>query len=206
MSALRKVLIRVSSEMTSDVYLARSWPDDDRDDNGLIELYEVPIYKVFLEGTDADGNDVKEVWTALRFMPFWNDPKNPSKGSSKRGWKDSGLKQVEHKPVPKYKEHYDVHNRPSNFTGAIVVQGFFYIHAGPENITESGWGAAGCVEVIGSFNDFRRDILGMAGSTESDIQVGMTALVKAQKLYVQYDLAQPPDFKSHFKGEVVRTW
>src|SRR5262249_60744748 len=118
MSVLRKVLIRVSGNVTSDVYLARSWPDDDRDDDGLIEIHEVPIYKVYLEGTDAAGNDVKETWTALRFMPFWNDPKRPSKGSTKRGWKDSGLSYVARKPVTKYKENYEVHNRISHFTGA----------------------------------------------------------------------------------------
>jgi hypothetical protein len=108
--------------------------------------------------------------------------------------------------VTEYKEDYEVHNRISRFTGAIVVQGAFYIHGGPDNITDWGWGAAGCVEVIGSFDDFRQDILDMAGSTESDIQIGMTALVKAKSLYVQYDLAQSPKFKSKFKGEVAKTW
>lgn len=61
MSELREVLIVVSNKKTLDTYLSRSYPDDDRDDNGGIELYRTPVYKVFLEGMGADCNPaVKE--------------------------------------------------------------------------------------------------------------------------------------------------
>jgi len=206
MSQLRTVLIRVSAQTTSDVYLARSYPDDDVDNNGQIEIYEVPVYKVFLEGTDAAGTDVKKGWTALRFMPYWNDPKHRDPHYETLGWINSGLPYVARKRVQRYKDDYRVHNRVSRFTGAIVVQGAFYIHGGPESPADWGWAAGGCVEIIGSFDDFRRDILGMAGSTEMDIQKAMKALVAAGRLYVQYDLAQPPNFKSKLKGEVYKNW
>ena len=54
MSERREVLIVVSNKKTLDTYLSRSYPDDDRDNNGRIELYRTPVYKVFLEGMDAD--------------------------------------------------------------------------------------------------------------------------------------------------------
>jgi hypothetical protein len=134
-------------------------------------------------------------------MPYWNDPKRRTPHDSSLGWIDSGLSYVARKHVPQDKEAYPIHNRRSEFKGAIVVQGMFYIHGGPVSLSRWGWAAGGCVEVVGSFDEFRRDILDLAGSTEADIQKGMKALVAARRLDVQYDLARPPDFKSRSTGE-----
>jgi hypothetical protein len=202
MAALRDVTVVISSVVTPDVYLAKSYPDNDYDDNGRMELYKTPVYKVFVEGTDARGTPVKKEWTGLRFMPFWNDPRSPSSHYRTQGWVNSGLHFLSRKPAPAYIEGYEVQNTRSRFTGAIQIKGNFLVHAGPETVAHSGWGAAGCVEIIGSFDDFRMDIIRMSGSTETDIHKGMKALVAARKLFVQVDLAKPPDLRSALWGEV----
>ena len=39
-----------------------------------IELYGVPVYYVYIKGTDDKGQSVKYTWKALRFMPYYNPP------------------------------------------------------------------------------------------------------------------------------------
>ena len=203
MSALRNVVIVVSNQKTSDVYYAKSYPDPDFDNDGRWERYKTPVYKVFLRSTNAAGESVQKDWQALRFMPFWNDPSQPTKKSRGRGWIDSGLLYFPRKPVLAYLKDYKVHNPASPFDGAIQIKGNFLVHAGPESMMSSdwAWGAAGCIEVIGDFNEFRMDILEMSGSTQTDIHTGMHQLVAAKRLYVQVDLDTAPDLKSARDGD-----
>lgn len=39
-----EVLIRITGEQTGDSYLAKSYPDNDYDNDGWGELYAVPVY------------------------------------------------------------------------------------------------------------------------------------------------------------------
>lgn len=201
MSALRDVVIVVSNQKTADVYYAKSYPDPDFDNDGRRERYRTPIYKVFLKSRSAVGESVQKDWQALRFMPFWNDPKQPTKTYRARGWVNSGLPHIAMMPVPAYLKDYKVHNSVSHFSGAIQIKGNFLVHAGPASATDYGWGAAGCIEIVGNFDDFRRDILQMAGSTQADIHVGMQQLVSARQLYIQVDLDTAPDLKSARDGD-----
>ncbi|MRG96384.1 hypothetical protein [Polyangium spumosum] len=205
MSNLREVLITVSSLQTSDRYLAKSYPDKDYDNNGLHELYEVPVYKVFLDGTDADGKPQRREWTALRFMPYWNDPKMPEPGheADTKGWVNSGIHFHKKQHVLHYNPHYTVRNTTSAFFGSIKVRKHFLIHAGPVSLANIGWGSAGCVEIIGSFDEFRLHLIQMAGSSQTDITAGMLEIVAARKLLVQYDMATPPNIKSALRGEIM---
>ena len=69
------VLIVVSNKKTGDTYLSRSYPDDDINNNNKIELYRTPVYKIVIKGMDStNASQIKE-WPAVRFMPYWNDPK-----------------------------------------------------------------------------------------------------------------------------------
>ncbi len=200
---LRKVVIVVSNQTTSDVYYAKSYPDPDFDNDLKWERYKAPVYKVFLDGTDPAGKATREEWKALRFMPFWNDPKEPDTRYNTRGFANSGLTYFARKLVPAYIEDYKVHNTFSPFDGAIQIKGNFLVHAGPETTASDSWswGAAGCVEVVGNFEDFRMHIIRMAGSTETDIHKGMHELVAAKVLYVQVDLARAPDLKAARDGD-----
>ncbi len=204
MSAPREVVIVVSSIKTPDIYLARSYPQDDIDDNGLIELYRTPIYKVFIDGTDNTGHRARKEWTALRFMPYWNNPKNRDRRYASTGWINSGLPYVPKTAIQQYLPHYEIHNSVSAFEGAIRVHGSFLIHGGPETPVADQWGAAGCVEIIGNFDDFRRNIIELSGLLKTDLHKGMNEIVRERKLFVQYDLATVPQLQSAFDHEAVR--
>ncbi|WP_207787665.1 hypothetical protein [Candidatus Thiosymbion oneisti] len=167
-----------------------------------MELYYVPVYKVLIEGTNAKGAKVKKEWPALRFMPYWNDPKKPDPHYSTRGWVNAGLHQLPKKKVTFYNPNYGTQNRYSPYSGAIQMRDSFLIHAGPRNLSEEAWGSAGCVEIIGNFNDFKQDIADLSGSISKDAGGAISELVKAGKLFVRVDYARPPDIKKNFAGEL----
>jgi hypothetical protein len=71
------------------------------------------------------------------------------------------------------------------------------IHAGPKNLLDTGWGSAGCVEIIGDFGRFKQDIRDLSG-IGSTMEAGLAIfkLVQNRKLFVQVQYDTPPNFKS----------
>ncbi|MCD2425527.1 hypothetical protein LQ567_22275 [Niabella pedocola] len=197
----RTVNIIVTNNTTGDHYIGRSYPDSDYDNNGKTEYYKIPVYYVHLEGMDSSNKKVTLKWKALRFMPYWNDPKQPDKRYRHRGWVNSGKHKVSKKKVTYYNPNYKIHNTYSPYDGAIQIEDSFLVHAGPASLSEYGWGAAGCVEIIGGFDKFKSDIQTLAGIPSKTSDAAIQALVKAGQLYIQVDYAAPPDIKSAFYGE-----
>ena len=183
-----------------DTLIAKSYPCSDMDKNSKIELYGVPVYYVYIKGTDDKGQSVKYTWKALRFMPYYNPPNFSSYKTI--GWVNSGLHKLNRQPAPEYKKAYEVHNTYSQHNGAIVLKGTFYIHAGPEDLTHIGWGAAGCVEIIGSFSEFKDQVKELSGSTQVDADSAISELVFYKKLYIEIEYATPPNIKANFYKEV----
>ena len=191
--SLRAVDVVVSNKRTGESYEAKSYPCLDHDGDGLAEFYNTPVFYVYIDGISNTGARDRRIWKAPRFMPFWNDPKAPSPHYKARGFINSGLSYVPRKAVKLYNPDYEVHNTFSPYGGAIQIQGSFLIHAGPEDLTANGWGAAGCVEVIGNFEDFKADILSLAGWTGTELDKGMLALVAQHKLFVTVEQAKAPN-------------
>lgn len=201
-SSLRAVDVIVTAKKTGESYEGRAYPIDDVDGDGRTELYAAPVYYVYVEGTDASGKHVRKEWKAPRFMPY-NNPAGARHDNdySTTGFVTAGLSQVPRFAVSTYKPDYEVHNRYSPFGGAIVVKGSFYIHAGPESIEDYGWGSAGCVEILGDFDAFKKDILELAGSPAAKgdaaaLHSGIGALVQARKLFVTYEAAARPNLQA----------
>lgn len=197
----RKVTIKVTSKIVGK-YEARSYPDDDIDNNGLQELYEVPVYEIIIEGTDEKGNAQTFKHQAPRFMPYWNDPKAPNKSYKARGWVNAGLSSARKVTVNRYLRNYQVRNMYSPGKGAIVVYKAFYIHAGPADLTNVGFGSAGCIEIIGNYNTFKSNIQSISGYAGSDADDAIQELVKDGNLIVIIEKASVPNIKSNFTREV----
>ncbi len=206
-SNFRAVDVVVSARKTGENYEARAYPVDDINDDGFIEYYKAPVYYVYVIGTNANGVREKREWKAPRYMPYNNPAGERHEDEYKTvGFVTAGLSNVPRFAVGTYKPDYEVHNRYSPFGGAIVVKGGFYIHAGPDTILDSGWGSAGCVEILGNFDGFKKDVLELAGSTDIDsaaaINEGMSKLVAARKLFVTYEAASRPNIKARFSRQV----
>lgn len=195
---LQEVLITVTGTLTGDKYYARSYPDDDIDNNGRIELYETPVYRVTIQNNE----EVKE-WKALRFMPYWNDPNDLDTRYKQRGWANAGLSDpITRMAVTYYNKDYRVSNRPSPYDGAIRIKGSFLIHAGPATIDEIGWGSAGCIEVIGDFNLFKEDIRDLSGVSITDADEAILYMVKKRKLFITLEKAARPNLKTKLFREI----
>lgn len=207
-ASLRAVDITVSATKTGENYEGRAYPIDDVDGDGRIEYYNAPLYYVYIDGTDATGKRVRKTYRAPRFMPY-NNPAGPRHDNdySTTGFVTAGLSAISRFAVSTYKPDYEVHNRFSPFGGAIVVKGSFYIHAGPETTDDAGWGSAGCVEIIGNFDDFKKDILELAGSPAANgdsaaLHAGVGALVAARRLFVTYENASRPNLEAALSRQV----
>ncbi|MEL6671126.1 MAG: hypothetical protein AAFR61_03010 [Bacteroidota bacterium] len=195
---MRTLTIIISNKPTGETYHARSYPHDDRNNNGLIELYGVPVYKVFLV---VKGKPRKE-WRALRFMPYWNNPKAPEKKYKSRGWVNAGLSgKIHRKVVERYFPKYGVQNRYSPHQGAIQIRGNYLIHSGPQKLSEAGWGAAGCVEIVGDFSKFKQDIRDLAEVKVPDVDRALTRMVNRGKLLLTIQPARAPRIRKNFIGE-----
>lgn len=196
MGELKKVTIVVTALKTGEDYVkALSYPDKDYDDDGLWELYSVPVYKVLLKTAQEQHE-----WRALRFMPYWNDPRTPSTHYKARGWVNAGLRYIPERLVRDYNPYYNTSNRPSPYAGAIRVERSFLIHAGPINLEDPGWGAAGCIEIVGDFAEFKKDLKMLSGSTAQTADQAILDMVKQQKLFVIVEAAVPPDFRQRVVG------
>lgn len=193
---LRNVYITVTNQTVPQVYYADSYPATDRNYDGKDDRYEVPVYKVFIEGTDNNGALQKKEWKALRFMPYWNDPHFPARGFKTKGYVVSGLNVFPKQAIKNYVSGYRIHNIFSDYTGAIQLTGNFLIHAGPSDLNETQWGGAGCIEVIGNFNTFRKDIMHLAGTGLHDIQDAMIEIIRQRKLFVEIENCATPVIKT----------
>jgi hypothetical protein len=172
------------------------------DGNGKIELYEVDVYEILIEGTDETGNPQTYKHLAPRFMPYWNNPKKPYSGYKTTGWVNAGLSEARNIIVTRYIRDYQVHNRYSPGKGAIVIKDTFYIHAGPADLEDVGFGSAGCVEIIGDFDVFKSNIQSLSGYKGDDTDDAIDALVKDRNLSIIIQAAKTPDIKANFTREI----
>lgn len=199
--AARKVVITLTDRIV-DYYEARSYPDDDRNNDGLWELYRVPVYKILVAGIDDAGSAATAEHQAPRFMPYYNDPANPDPHYATKGWVNAGLSAKRTVVVSKYKPDYEVQNRYSPGRGAIVLKGTFYIHAGPADLADIGFGSAGCVEIIGNYNVFKANIAALSGTGMANSDEAISKLVAERKLIVEIQQATVPDIKSLFTRRI----
>lgn len=193
----RRVTVTVTNKIVGS-YEARSYPDDDFDDDGKIELYKVPVYEIAVAGTDDGHRPIQHLHKAPRFMPYWNDPRSPDHHYKTKGWVNAGLSQARSIVVKRYIRDYEVQNRYSPGRGAIVLEGAFYIHGGPASETDIGFGSAGCIEIIGDYDLFKSQIAVLSGLKATSADDSIARLVAERKLLVVIAKAQVPDIKAQF--------
>ena len=130
-----------------------------------------------------------KTWKAVRFMPYWNDPAAPDTRYRAQGFINSGLHKFSKQAVSLYLPNYGTHNRYSPFRGAIQIKNSFLIHAGPQNLHDFGWGSAGCVEIIGDFGKFKKNIRDLAGiSSATEAGTAISNLVQNKNCLLNWSM------------------
>lgn len=201
----RKVTITLTNRIVGS-YEARSYPQDSQNNNKEIELYRVPLYEMILSGKDDLGKEKTFVHKAPRFMPYWNNPANPDPRYKTRGWANSGLSSARIIVVTRYIAEYKVHNRLTKGHGAIVLKGTFYIHAGPADENDAGYGSAGCVETIGNYDTFKSNIMILSGLKSVSPDDSIQTLVDERHLIVHIQGATVPDIRKNLTRKIIKTW
>ena len=198
----KRVEIVVTNTIVGN-YEARSYPSDQIDKDGYYPLYRVPVFKIIVTGIDTSGSKKAYEFMAPRFMPYFNDPLKPKPHYRTKGWVNSGLSAQRTIVVTRYNQSYEVQNRYSPGKGAIVIQDTFYIHAGPASLLEYGFGSAGCIEIIGNYDNFKNAIAELSGVSKTTSDNSIDRLVKARKLIVSIQAAAAPDIKSAYIRKVL---
>ena len=67
-----EVLIRITGEQTGDSYLAKSYPDNDYDNDGWGELYAVPVY--YINIINISTPSIERRWKCLRIHALLERP------------------------------------------------------------------------------------------------------------------------------------
>lgn len=106
----------------------------------------------------------------------------------------SGLADERHSLILNYFPNYTVRNTATPEDGGFLIYGNFMIHDGPDLISNTMWGAAGCVEVMGEmgFNRLKQFIYDLSGSNNTDIEKALVELVAEKKLYIIIEKAKRP--------------
>lgn len=75
------------------------------------------------------------------------------------------------------------------------------MHAGPASLQDVGFGSAGCIEIIGNYDDFKKaitDLSGLTGTLDAAIQ----QLVNEKKLTVHIQAAAAPDIRKNLTRKI----
>ena len=192
---LKPVEITITNKKVGK-YFARSYPVDRADDNGLTPVYDVDLFEIWIGSAENKSIFIEK---GYRFTPVLETNGTWIAGAGLQG----PLKVI----VKRYKPDYKIHNSEvyKDDWGAIVIKDTFYIHYGADNEEDEGAGAKGCVGIIGSFKNFKKEINIVSGYFKGDdsseeLNKGILCLVEQRKLKITIQYSQSPSFnKNQFK-------
>ena len=169
---LKHVLIKVTNQ-SFGTGTVRAYPDGKAD-----VLYEVPLYKIVVEGTDSNGKPVTKDFKAYRFG-VQLDARRGVKAPRVVGLSDAQTYVLSWSYITTMKQM------------AWRVYAGFFIHKGPDFPATSNWGSIGCVEISGpgEWYRFNKTIADLSG-TSSLQTIGNSKTLKAK-----YDAALRPPLK-----------
>lgn len=187
---LRNVTIVITGTKEDVYHGARSFPREIEKENGELQYYDAPVYRMYLRGTDDDGNFVERLFQVIRFMPGYNpDPDFDDTCKQYREWpvlSMVGLKD-EQGINTTYKDYF-LHGAPGDAQpddGAFILNNSFLLHDGPDE-GEDGFGAFGCCEVYGNngMQALKEGIAELSGMEEGSTEEKIQALCQEKKLYI----------------------
>lgn len=171
-SGPRAVIVKVTGQK-SGIGTLRAYPDGAKN-----ILYQVPLYKVVVEGVDASGRAAAKTFNAYRFG-IQLDASRGVNSPRVVGLADKQSHHLKWNYITTMKEM------------AWRVYSGFFIHRGPASPATSDWGSIGCVEISGSgeWERFNNSVKAFAGSN-SLAKIGTSNLLKAV-----YDAAPRPPLR-----------
>lgn len=177
---VRDVKVIVTSQIVDYAYI-KSYPYVDSH-----AYYEVPVYKMFLEGIDENKSQKKFEYQVIRFGVAWENGIN--------------VKDIYVCGLQEENEYTVIEWNPTAISGhgGYRFVGAHYIHVGSRNpklIRASAYdysGALGCIEIVkGKFSEFQDNLLMLSGA------VSYVHLGRSGKFKVKIEAAERPTRKKH---------
>jgi hypothetical protein len=134
-----------------------AYPDDAHDDLGKrnkVALYRVPLYRIIVSGTNAQGGVASQTFSAIRYGVQLETARGVKKPRVV-GWSNS----------QKYTGNWQKMFHFGEMAWHVSGNGF--IHRGPDDVANSDFGALGCIEICGNgqWNSFNDLILRLSGAS-----------------------------------------
>jgi|GEM_PF-7020941 hypothetical protein len=177
----REVLIRVTADVLPEK--EQRWAGVCEKNAKMQQAYDMPVFRVWLQGLDANGEPVSREWKALRFIPFCDQVAKVVPRTIV-----VGLSFFPEQPIKYYIEDELVECE----SGSIRIKDNFLILGGPQSFTSEGWGGTGFVEILGQPQAFRADILELAGIGFCSATDAMQQLIARRKLLVVLEMVPKP--------------
>jgi hypothetical protein len=149
--------------------------------------YWVPVYDLFVRGTDGAGMQAEFRFDVLRFGVQCTDRTTA---------RVVGLAEHQVHVIKRWIPTYSVHSATSTEDGAWQVYDNFLIHDGPDNAGEI-FATIGCIEIMGKrgfvrFNETLLALSGLKGASGGD---QLTEIGRSKRMMITYEKAQRPPLR-----------
>src|SRR5579864_736820 len=151
-------------------------------------LFEIPTYKLTVNGTDAQRRTVTQDFEVFRFGVLCRDGRTASV---------VGLAKLQTYTIMAWLPNYRVHSARSMENGGWQVHGDFLIHDGPDGPNDEVFASIGCIEIMGPngfvvFNDLLISLSGPSSASRDDqlVEIG-----RAKNMTITYQQAKYPPLK-----------
>ena len=181
--AIREIKLTMGNSIV-DYGITWSYPNSDG------KTYELPIYRLTVEGADNAGNKATKSFDVYRFGVH-----RPSEKATARV---VGLSSEQTHKIKAWIPTYRVHSAPSTEDGAWQVYGNFLIHDGPDDPQTESYASIGCIEICRGpngfvqFNDF---IVSLSGSVKPSRGEKLVEIGSSGKMVITYLKAARPPLK-----------
>lgn len=182
-SSLRILRITVTNEIIGDALVSGYSHQNGRAD----DQFEVPLYKMTLEGVDNDRDNKSRDFSVIRFGVLQYKTGGPATVV--------GLADEQEYTVGQWRPNY-LDGNDDITPGAWRIRGRHLLHDGADDPTVDAWGAIGCVEVCGE-NGFARLnwLIRLWSGTAKKGQEAYQEIVNRRLLKIKFQKAKRPILK-----------
>lgn len=159
---------------------------------GRSTLFEIPTYKLTVNGTDDFRKPSKKDFEVFRF------------GVQQKSTTSSptvvGLADFQTHIIKAWLPNYSVHSARSVERGAWQVYGNFLIHDGPDDPLSEVYASIGCIEICGGpkgFDIFNDYIISLSGSKKSTRAEKLAEIGSSGSMIITYLKANRPPLKTY---------
>lgn len=176
---LRKAKLTVTNKIVGKAYVSGYLHPSKGGIGRTDDQFEVPLYKMTLEGMDSNGKKQIREFEVIRFGVQQAKTGAPATVV--------GLRDEQTHVMKRWRSEY-LEQDDGTYTGAWTVYGGWLLHEGADDPIKSAWGAVGCVEVCGN-NQFERMnwLIRVFSGTKKQEEAAYQEIIRKGLLSIHYE-------------------